>query len=300
MNTILTAQIETSPSGIELPSLVVQYATPVAKLLSYGVPKRANDAAGWDNYPLLFGFSEEHAPALIQMATDIELHELLLPNEHPILYAPVHAWRTLGQLKSVKAVPALLAYIHDDMSDWEYVELPCVFGLIGKKALPFLAVYLADESKPEFCRILACNAIEELFKEYPEETEACLEIIAKQLVKMEQHVENLNAHLVSTLVEGKGVAYADLIERAFNANCVDEDFRGNVDDILVEMGVKEETPLYLAQKEARGQERAGRWKQLFERININYKHQQNKKKQAQASKMLRKQQKQARKKNRQK
>ena len=51
------------------------------------------------------GFSREHVPELLRMACDPELNEA--DSDDPRVYAPLHAWRVLGQLRAPEAAAPL-------------------------------------------------------------------------------------------------------------------------------------------------------------------------------------------------
>ena len=70
------------------------YTEPVSKLLSYGDCRNFKE---WPDY-LELGFAREHVPDLIGMATDEELN--WADSDSLEVWAPIHAWRALGQLHS--------------------------------------------------------------------------------------------------------------------------------------------------------------------------------------------------------
>ena len=79
---------------------------------------------GDPDYVTEYSLTAEHIPALIGLATK-------WVDEHPdndAVYAPVHAWRALGQLRAVEAVQPLLDVqdvldkIDDDWYLVRYVE----------------------------------------------------------------------------------------------------------------------------------------------------------------------------------
>src|SRR5262249_22490558 len=127
------------------------YSPPVDQLLSYGEVEHSS-REDWPDYQQL-GLGPEQIPDLIRMATDQELR--WADSESQEVWAPLHAWRTLGQLRAESAIEPLLreheTLIEDD--DWALEELPEVFGLIGPAALPPLAAYLADDLSEETSRI---------------------------------------------------------------------------------------------------------------------------------------------------
>ena len=77
------------------------YSPAVSRLLRYGECKLGQ----WPDY-LKREITREDIPELIRMATDMELN--LAASDSLEVWAPVHAWRALGQLKAEEAVEPLL------------------------------------------------------------------------------------------------------------------------------------------------------------------------------------------------
>src|SRR3954447_20881997 len=126
------------------------YSSPVSQLLTFGDIRELRE---WPNY-LDLDLGPEHVPELIEMATDEELN--WADSESLEVWAPIHAWRTLGQLRAEAAVEPLLSLFEDlEDSDWVLEELPEVLGMIGSAALPALTTYIADVSFDEDARISA-------------------------------------------------------------------------------------------------------------------------------------------------
>src|SRR5258708_635517 len=142
-----------------------RYQPAVERLLTYGESDLIRPDK-WPDYRGL-GIGPEQIPDLIQMATDEELN--VAATESAEVWAPLHAWRALGQLRAVEAVEPLLELfdrLEDD--DWVHQELPAVFGLIGPAALAALAAYLADLSHTDSSRISAITSIENIGKKWPD------------------------------------------------------------------------------------------------------------------------------------
>ena len=75
---------------------IESYAPPVDKLLTYGdAHEHGGKPQAWPEY-LELGIGPEHIPDLIRMATDEELR--WADSESLEVWAPIHAWRTLGAL----------------------------------------------------------------------------------------------------------------------------------------------------------------------------------------------------------
>ena len=117
------------------------YTQPVATLLSYGERRYLKQ---WPDY-LALGFTPEHIPELIRLATDAELH--WAHSDSSEVWAPVHAWRALGQLHAEEAIEPLMRLFHElEDSDQVGEELPFIYGMIGASAIPTLAHYLVVTS----------------------------------------------------------------------------------------------------------------------------------------------------------
>jgi hypothetical protein len=216
------------------------YTSPVDKLLTLGEAEPVD----WDQWPnyLELGLSHEHIPELIRMATDLELRGLESvegEEEDPKFWAPVHAIRTLGQLHAEAAAEPLVNILAEIKHDnWIEEELPQIYVLIGPAAIPALSAYLTDSTHDEYSRGFAAESLEAIGKKYPETRSECISIISKQLESFEENDYELNAFLIASLTRLKAVEILPLIERAFEADRVDE-FVIDLDYVLVEFGLKE-------------------------------------------------------------
>jgi hypothetical protein len=81
------------------------YTYPVKKLLTYG---SCQEMTRWPDY-LKLGLTHEHAPELIRMVTD---REFLWADQNSLaVWAPVHAWRALAQLRAEEAINPLIGLL---------------------------------------------------------------------------------------------------------------------------------------------------------------------------------------------
>ena len=211
------------------------YTASVAKLLTYG--KAEGDAPEqWPNYPEL-GLGPEQIPDLIRMATDARLN--WADSESLEVWAPIHAWRVLGQLRAEAAVEPLLSLFEDlEESDWAWEELPEVLSMIGPTALPALAAYIADVSIDEEARISAIPSVEKIGLRWPEARPASVALLTKQLEQFPANTPEINGFLIVGLVELKAAEALPLIERVFAAKHVDPTIMGDWADVQVEFGLK--------------------------------------------------------------
>ena len=152
------------------------YSSPVSQLLTFGDCRGFGE---WPNY-LDLGLGPEHADELIEMATDEELN-WADPDDLGI-WAPVHAWRALGQLRATVAIEPLLHLFHElEDNDWASDELPVVYGMIGREAIPALSRYLEDERFGLYPHIAAAGGLKQIGLTDPSARAACVEALSRSL-----------------------------------------------------------------------------------------------------------------------
>lgn len=215
------------------------YPSPVDRLLVKG---DASGNAEWPDY-LALGLTDAHVPDLIRMALDEKLH--WADSDSREVWAPIHAWRALGQLRAVAAVEPLLSLlprIDDDGDDWVGEDMPEVFGLIGPAAVPALAAYLADDARGLWARVAAAHGLSHIGTRHPEARAECVASLAAPLERSAWAGPGdeltLNGYSVSFLMDLKAVEAAPLIERAFAAGRVDETVMGDWEDAQIKLGLK--------------------------------------------------------------
>jgi hypothetical protein len=122
----------------------------------------ADQRGAWPDY-LQYGFTEADILALLDLVADEILDEA--DSESSEVWAPLHAWRTLGQLGSSQAiVPLLNQFDRLCEDDWALPELPTVMGMLGEPAIEPLAGFLMDTRHKEFARIMALDGLAEIVK----------------------------------------------------------------------------------------------------------------------------------------
>ncbi len=216
--------------------------SPIAALLTLGIPETFR-VDTWLNYPEQFGLTLDHVPELIPLAlswTDDKFDEE--DDDLPAVYAPIHAWRSLGQLQAEAAIEpliSLLAFSEDLPGEWIAEELPQVFGLIGPTAVPALTNYLNDTSHPGWSRTTAAQAIVTLAGRHPGLRSAAISTLTSLLAAFADNDPDLNGFLVCYLLDLEAVEAAPTMEQAFAAKAVDESFAGNWDEVQVTLGLKE-------------------------------------------------------------
>lgn len=218
---------------------ISDYSEPLTQLLTQGECKWGG-VDSWIDYPAL-GITSNDIPGLIRMATDPELYDQ--DGDEAESWAPVHAWRALGQLRAEAAIVPLLQQSleyedHEGWRDWMTSELPTVFSMIGALGIPALAELIRDRTKSGWQRTIPVEGLERIAKTQPEVTAQCIAILQDELAHFEENDPEMNAFVIGSLVELRVMEAVPLIEQAFAAEKVDELFNGDWDDVQVSLGLK--------------------------------------------------------------
>ena len=220
--------------GVNL--LQYDYTDPVARLLNYGGLGDRRIDERWPNY-LELGFTDEHVPDLIRMTNDNDLNTA--KQDSPEVWAPLHAWRTLGQLRSVEAIRPLVRLFESlPGDDWLASDLRTVFSLIGPASIPALTEFLGDSAVGESSRIAVPECLERIALDHPDHRDECVGVLERQLAHYETNGPALNAFLILSLTNLEATAAIDNIRKAFAADCVDLSVQGDVEDVEIEMGLR--------------------------------------------------------------
>jgi hypothetical protein len=225
--------IETAPHN----DLCTDYAGPVQRLLTIG-ETRSYDPAEWLDYAVEFGLGREHIAELSRLACDRALN--YGDPDSCEAWAPVHAWRALGQLQAEASVAPLLAFLKTAESDEAVTEeFPKVFGMIGRPAIPRIERFLSDRSNPTFPVVTAIEGLKEIAERHPNCRTECVNILARTL---EQHADadgSINGFAVSALIDLAAVEVIDAMREAFRRNSVDISIAGDEEDVEIALGLRD-------------------------------------------------------------
>ncbi len=219
---------------------MVEYPPPLDVLLTLGASPHGTE---WLDYRTK-GIGSEHISDLIRMATDPALN-LGDPNS-PEVWAPLHAWRALGQLRAEEAIGPLLGWLRplydDKYDDYALSELPQVFEMIGPAALPALEAALQEESRGCYALISIAKAIAAIGTAYREDRARCVAILTRKLEDAERNDPGLNGFIISDLIDLQAMESAPVIERAFAADGVDVTVAGDWHDVFLALGLEGTPP----------------------------------------------------------
>lgn len=212
------------------------YPDPVRKLLSIG---DARSMRKWPNC-LKLGISEEHIPDLIRMLTDDDLN--MADSKSSEVWAPLHAWRALGQLRAVEAIDVLIRQfqrIEEEDDDWVGEELPTVMAMIGPPAISALAAYLENDTPGLYAKICAAHSLANIGESSPEDRDEAVQILTALLGRCEQNDPTLNGFIIGYLMDLKAVESIRVIRKAFHRDSVDEMVVGDLEDVELELGLRQ-------------------------------------------------------------
>ncbi|MCT7973746.1 DUF1186 domain-containing protein [Laspinema olomoucense] len=213
------------------------YAPPVSQLLTYGEVLKY-DFKNSTLYLEKFGFTAEHIPELIRMVSDEELNKA--DSESLEVWGPIHAWRSLGELRNEAAIHPLLSLVTLlDEDDWFIDEFPHVLAQIGPVAIPALRDYLANPDYNASARSSAANSLEAIATQHPEVRDECVRILTERLAYSDPESQILNGFIVFSLVGLKAVEAASEIEAAFAGDRINKDWCDNWELVQVALGLKE-------------------------------------------------------------
>jgi hypothetical protein len=197
----------------------------------------------WPDYVKEFGLGEQHIPDLIRMATDLNLHNA--SDDTPLIWAPMHALRALGQLRASPAVVPLLRFCNEVApyeSDFLLDDFGKVLGLIGEDALQPVLSSIKNPATHEWVRDDLALALTEIGKNHPHIRSACVQALIELLEEGRHTNPECNAWVVAALLDLKAVEAAPVIEKAFAESAVAEEIVGSWDHVAYDLGLRAEPP----------------------------------------------------------
>lgn len=191
----------------------------------------------WTDYIKAYGFGPEDIDDLIVMATSQGLHNA--KSDSSEVWAPVHAWRALGQLRAQQFIAPLLAalsFLHDD--DAASLELPKVLGLIGESAIAPCAAYLLSKVQDDACHGVVSSALRSVAKTHPHTRSQILEVFRLYMSDPHAAEPDLNGFVVSDLIDLHAVELIDEIRTLFQQNLVAIGICGDLEEVEISFGLR--------------------------------------------------------------
>jgi hypothetical protein len=215
-------------------SLRSSYRSPVDTLFNLAAPR----SGVWLDYAE-YGIGSDHVDDLVRMATDPDL--LWAEMDTPESWAPVHAWRALGQLRASIAVDSLVELLpHVERDDWIGSELPRVFESIGASSIGALSDYVENESNGTFDRGVAAEALVRIARADGAYRGEIVETLSAVLARYDRNDPLLNSLVMGCLVDLGAVEKASIMESVFQSGRFDLRNLGDWEDVQMELGLLNE------------------------------------------------------------
>jgi len=190
----------------------------------------------WPDY-LQFGLRPEHVPDLLAMITDESLDNA--DPDSPEVWASLHAWRAIGQLRAPEAIEPLVGLL-DELEDWDYwnEEVPYSFGMIGPAALPALSAFFLEPSHMMYARVTAGHAIAVIGRMHPETRGQCIALLTEGLAAYAENDPSFNALVATMLLDLEAVEALPVIKQMYDADAADLAVMGDYEDVEISFGVR--------------------------------------------------------------
>ena len=219
------------------------FSEPVLALCALG--EDAARQSEWIDYQATLGLKDEHIPELIRIVEDIEIfmpEDEDVDEDAPEIYAPIHAWRALGQLKAEQAIPALmdLTILNDDLNiDWIMEEMPETMAMIGLACIHPLREYLLNPRKLEWASAICSSSLEKIGMAHSKSRTDCVKALEDALENYADNDPGVNAFIIASLA-GLNASESDAtVKRVFNADAVNLTIIGDYEDYQVKVGLRE-------------------------------------------------------------
>lgn len=178
----------------------------------------------------------DDAPVLLDMVLNPEV----LEDNEATVWVPLYAWRALKALGTPVAIEQLLPAfaIHQD-DDWALEELPEVIAAAGERALaPTLAFIRSDED--ELARGLSTRVLTLVAAQHPALKPQIIDQLTDLLEQQSAEEAELNAFIVSALIELKALNALVVINKAYEQGKVAEALVGDFEDVEIALGLRTE------------------------------------------------------------
>ncbi|MCX4247200.1 hypothetical protein [Paraliomyxa miuraensis] len=190
-------------------------------------------------YVAELGLTPDDVPELVEFARrwidprHFEGHD----EDSLAVWAPIHAWRALGELGAGEVISTLLEMLDtlDEQGDQWYLEIfHELCAQIGPSAIAELEPYVFDSSHHEYARISAAHGLQAIAMAEPASRDRVVGVLASCLEHSDE-IPSLNGFLVSYLTDLRAIEHADLIEDKFRVGAIETMICGDWRDIEYEL-----------------------------------------------------------------
>lgn len=189
-----------------------------------------------------FGFVNEDIDELIKLAVDDSYEDLdyekYKKESDRFFYATIYAIRVLGELQAKEAMIPILEKmrLENGQNDFFYTQLHDFFLNMGVESIEPIKNHLFTKDGD---KLTLFECLTKIAEKYPDAHGLVEEILITYL----QTTEDDHAHLafaISSLIDCSGAKHIDLIRETFKTKNVDCMLRGDIEEIEIELGLRED------------------------------------------------------------
>ncbi|MFL5803904.1 MAG: hypothetical protein ACJ8CR_19445 [Roseiflexaceae bacterium] len=206
------------------------YPPPLDELLRLGNPQTEADIP---QRIAALGLIQAHVPDLLRMARDRALNTAQSDSDE--IWAPAHALTALEQLDISAVVPELISLFDVD-DEWSREQLVDLLSAAGPGALEPLGRYIQDHTRWVYGRLAAIEALGDLVDLHPDLRDQALAILSDAMERAADNAPDVNGFLLGQLLDLDAVEALPVIQRAFEADAVDETIAGDWGEVLAALG----------------------------------------------------------------
>jgi len=228
----------------ELQEMVKKYDGRVAKLLSLGRDKLMRI----DRYSYIdkFGFTKDDVPQLLKLANDMEIynHDYSdIPEDEDLeFFGVIHSWHILSELEVIEAKELFIRKLEDcdddEYDDWILSDFRQLIKPFRKDMYEYFVECSQLGRYGVWTRLEYIGAIGDMLKAKEVELEKVDEYIVKVLNSNDNAI--VNASVIGICMDEKLTQHHELIQKCFERKAVDIDHIGDLEDVEIEMGFRQE------------------------------------------------------------
>lgn len=179
----------------------------------------------WSNYIEEYLFTEDDIPGLIHLIKSSNLKNIS-PISEIEEFAPMHAWRVLGQLNASVVTKDLLEILTEEKNEeafWFQIELPKVIGCFGADAIPVIKEFLLKTSGWDY-KSIVLDGLKNIALNNKENKNFIVEIYTEILKNYLTNDTAYNACLIKELIDLNAIEVSNLIKEVLSKDQIDFDF----------------------------------------------------------------------------
>lgn len=228
----------------QLKEFAKKYDGKVAKLLSLGKDKLMRV----DRYSYVekFGFTQDDVEQLLMLAKDRDIYQHdysdMSEDEGLEFYGVVHAWHVLSELEAPEAKEIFIDMLEDggyegETDDWILTDFRRLIKPFRKDMYEYFAECSQLKGYGVWTRLEYISTIGDMLKAKEVEPQKVDELIVKILSSSDNAI--VNAGVISLCMDEKLIKHHAVIKQCFERRAVDIDHIGDLEDVEIDMGLRE-------------------------------------------------------------